>query len=117
MFRRPHRPDLGPAESFQRLDNTSGETLYEAEADLRNCFYQCEMESWMAPYFCFDFCVDQVWCAENGIALDVDGNHIQPDENYYVCLSVLPMGFSWSFWIVQEMVVGLCQEAATPSRK
>ena len=68
----------------------------------------------MAPYFCFDFCVDQVWCAENGITLDVDGAHIQPDEMYYVCLSVLLMGFSWSFWIVQEMVVGLCQEAGVP---
>lgn len=30
---------------------------------------------------------------------------------YYPCLKVLPIGFSWSFWIVQEMVTQLSEKA------
>ena len=33
-FRKPHRPALGPAESLQRIENDSAETICEAEADL-----------------------------------------------------------------------------------
>lgn len=33
LFRKPHRPELAPAESIQRIENTTGVLLYEAEAD------------------------------------------------------------------------------------
>ena len=38
------------------------------------------------------------------MSTDVDGEPLVAGEEYELCLSVLPMGFSWSFWIVQEMV-------------
>ena len=41
LFRKPRRPEMGPAESIQRMQTPEGQTSYEADADLKNCFYQC----------------------------------------------------------------------------
>ncbi len=34
------------------LEAISG--VYEAEADLENCFFQCGIDLWLSEYFCFD---------------------------------------------------------------
>ena len=39
LFRRAPAPDMGAAESLQRLEAPPGTPVYEASADIKNCFY------------------------------------------------------------------------------
>ena len=111
FFRKPHRPELGPAEAIQRIENTTGSPLYEAEADLKNCFYQMGIEEWLSLYFCFEDRVPGSFIQDLGCKCDVTGVSISRTDVLYPCLVVLPMGFSWSFWIVQELVTQLSVQA------
>ena len=85
--------------------------IFECEADLKNCFYQCGIEGWLSRYFAFSGTVSLDWCSRAGIHTDVDGNRLDSSSSYYPVLTVLPMGFSWSFFVVQQMVLGLCAES------
>ena len=113
LFRKPHRPDLGPAEALQRIEQPGEEPIFEAEADLKNCFYQCGIDPWLMEYFCFDDLVPGSFAQDIGVTLDIHGQEIGSSE-VYPCLTVLPMGFNWSFWIVQEMVTNLCEKSGLP---
>ena len=117
MFRKPYRPDLGPAESLQRIENPEGSPIYMGEGDLKNCFYQCGIESWLSEFFTFEEEIQVEWAKQEGFTETVDGEALIEGETYFLCLKVLPMGFSWSFYLVQEMVVHLCREGGIPSEQ
>jgi hypothetical protein len=71
LFRKPHRPDLGPAEALQRIEQPGDEPIFEAEADLKNCFYQCGIDPWLMEYFCFDDLVSGSFAQDIGVTLDI----------------------------------------------
>ena len=110
-FRKPRRPELGPAEAIQRLDNSTGETLFEAEADLKSCCYQMGIEAWLSLFFCFGDLLSGTWIQSLGCERDVFGKSFSGRDRLHPCFIVLPMGFSWSFWIVQELVTQLFLKA------
>ena len=38
-----------------------------------------------------------------GASTDIFGRAFEAGESLFPCLTVLPMGWSWSFWIVQQI--------------
>ena len=54
------------------------------------------------PYFVL-LEVDGSWLIAHGITSLVDGSPLPAAGPLYVSLRVLPMGWTWSFYIVQEM--------------
>eukprot|EP00973_Karenia_brevis_P030061 4142948-Karenia_brevis.AAC.1 len=47
----------------------------------------------------------------------MDGSSIRPNDQVYSGLTVLPMGFSWSFWIVQQLHQDLIASCGFPSSR
>ena len=69
------------------------------------------IEAWLSLFFCFEDLVTGAWAKSLGCECDVSGEPISDKDRLYPCLIVLPMGFSWSFWIVQELVTQLSLKA------
>ncbi len=44
---------MGGAEALQRLLLSGSDVLYQASADIKNGFYQCEIPEWLCSYFTF----------------------------------------------------------------
>ena len=65
----------------------------------------------MKPFFCFDDIVPFKWLVSIGACKSIDGLDIRSDVPVWPTLTVLPMGFSWSFWVVQELVSHLVQQS------
>ena len=101
-FRRPPKPEMAAAESIQRLDNSDGGPIYIAEADIQNCFYQIGLPPELCELFCFEHSYSINEIHELGLTKDIHGNNCISGP-LSLCLTALPMGFSWSFWIVQEL--------------
>ena len=51
-----------------------------------------------------------------GLVHDIDGNALGGGA-YALCLTALPMGFSWSFWLVQEMHYDALRESGFPAER
>eukprot|EP00974_Lingulodinium_polyedra_P096185 9324481-Lingulodinium_polyedra.AAC.1 len=42
---------MGAGDALQAVQIRPDETLYVAQADVENCFYQCALPPWLCPYF------------------------------------------------------------------
>ena len=73
-----------------------------AEADIQNCFYQIGVEPWLSEFFAFG-AEDVSWIRSLGVQHDLHGNPLPLSGSLHPVFTVLPMGWSWSFWIVQQM--------------
>ena len=91
-FRVPPKPDMGAAEALQRLEMPEGQRLFEAEADVKDCFYQCGLPGEYSAYFCVDEKTDPQHVRALGLSLDCFGRPIVDGTEYCFCLVVLPMG-------------------------
>jgi len=101
-FRRPPCPDMRAGEALQRLELTSGQELFIGTADIRNCFYQCGVPPWLSEFFGFSALpVEQA--RHGGARLDVWGQDLPVTGCVFPVLQVLPMGWGWSFYIVQML--------------
>lgn len=111
-FRRPPVPDMGSGECLHRLESPPGSPVSVGTADIRNCFYQCGIPPSWAEYFAFK----QIPCDEAkewGATCDVWGQSLPDHGQIYPVLQVLPMGWSWSFWIIQSLHVQFLAEAVS----
>ena len=74
--------------------------MYIAQADVKNCFYQIELPEWLRPYFTLPSITRQ-----EAISIGlVDENYDAGDgDRIFPCLAVVPMGWSWAFWLVQKL--------------
>ena len=115
-FRRPPKPEMAAAEAIQRFDNPEGSPIYIAEADIQNCFYQIGLPSDLARYFCFEHTYSREDLQQLGLSRDLDGYQLDSDP-YYLCLTALPMGFSFSFWIVQELHYDALKQCGFPASR
>ena len=129
VFRRPPSPDLGGGECFSRLCTVEREgrvsgsvgapggdasaeprkTVYFADADIKNCFYQCAMPDAWCDYFVL-MEVDREWLICHGFSTLINGEALPAAGPLYVTLKVLPMGWTWSFYIVQALHEQLLEE-------
>ena len=91
---------LGFLSALCELEVPPDQDLFVSGGDIRDCFYAVVMAEGMSDYFCFstDLSIDEA-STLFGIPMSDfgDGGAISP------CLSVLPMGFSWSFYLVQQL--------------
>lgn len=76
------------------------ETLFTAGCDIQDCFYAAKMPDGLEQFFCLhqNLSADEVY--------RVFGDDVDLDRFsgvYVPCVNVLPMGFSWSFYIIQQL--------------
>lgn len=99
-FREPPRCELGSLSALCGLELEEGETMYCGGSDIQDCFYAAQISQDLANFFCL---FQDVHVHE---AADIWGDDF-PYADYTgmlsPCVTVLPMGFSWSFYIIQKL--------------
>ena len=98
LFKPSPHTELGSLASLAELTLQPSQQLYISGADIQDCFYAVHIPETMMRYFCleFDISSEEVRTVTGGSFSDV-GGPISP------CINVLPMGFSWSFFLVQHI--------------
>ena len=83
--------------------------LHVAGADIKDCFYACRLPESLRPYFCFSFdiTIEEARHIYNTTELESFSDFSSRDF-VSPCLDVLPMGYSWSFFLVQALYVQAC---------
>eukprot|EP00438_Fugacium_kawagutii_P012897 Skav204571 [mRNA] locus=scaffold2218:197091:209588:- [translate_table: standard] len=101
QFRSPPLTELGSLASVSDSYIPPGEQLYVATADICDCFYACNCPPGLEQYFGLSFDVT----AEE--ALEISKSSWDGDFSaaaiWTPCFKVLPMGFNWSFYLVQVL--------------
>ena len=98
LFKPPPCVFLAGPESFAALEVAGKPTLWQATADVENCFYNFKMERALGKCFCLP-AVPANLC---GIT-HLDGQILMGNAKLYPYLTVLPMGFSWAVWLAQRV--------------
>ena len=100
QFREPPLTELGSLSALGRLKLRGNQRLHIAGSDIKDCFYAVNCPKAMCDFFCLvhDLTHDE--------ALHVTGGVHDPDippGRIIPCIKVLPMGFNWSFYLIQAM--------------
>ena len=99
---------MGSPDAFQHIrapvtldpsGNLKSQPLFIGQADIKNCFYQCSLPELLQPFFGLDS-VGSDFVKSLGVTSDSQGLDISDDFEYFPILQVLPMGWSWSQFIV-----------------
>lgn len=99
-FREPPRCELGSLSALCGLELEEGETMYCGGSDIQDCFYAAQISQDLANFFCL---FQDVHVHE---AADIWGDDFPYSGHtgwLSPCVTVLPMGFSWSFYIIQKL--------------
>ena len=137
FFRSPPSPDLGSAECFSRLSTAersaqapppvpaeqreagvhgAPKRVFFADANIKNCFYQRGMpESWSEYFVLIE--IPREFVRARGITKLINGNAIPATGPLFAVLTVLPMGWSWSFYIVRTLHEKLTAEVGFPTAR
>ncbi|CAK0841452.1 unnamed protein product [Prorocentrum cordatum] len=113
LFARAPTVEIGSSEAMSAVELEPGQELHAASADIEACFYQCGGIGRLSNYFCLPSVPVEV-ALELGLAVDVCGQEFTGREMVHPCLVVLPMGWSWSFWLVQRIHLEMLRRAAVP---
>eukprot|EP00438_Fugacium_kawagutii_P035192 Skav232767 [mRNA] locus=scaffold1229:242985:248589:- [translate_table: standard] len=100
QFREPPMTELGSLASLGNISLPKDKNLYVASADIRDCFYAVNCPNGMSDFFCLksDLSPSEAQFVSNGTwNVSDDLPRISP------CVTVLPMGFSWSFYLIQVL--------------
>ena len=115
QFRDPPRTELGSLASLSEMFIPEGSRLYVATADIQDCFYACDCPAGLEQFFCLQHDIDL------SEALDVTGDNFDFSGfdgcRIAPCIKVLPMGFNWSFYLVQVLHEQAAISALGTSRK
>ena len=98
QFRDPPHCELGALSAVSELVLESGQSLWVSGADIQDCFYAAKISEDLSSFFCLlsDLSRDEAF-AVFGEHVESWGDRISP------CITVLPMGFSWSFYLIQKL--------------
>ena len=109
QFRDPPRTELGSLASLSEVTIPDGECMYLATADICDCFYACEGPPGLECFFCLshDVSINDVWDITQG---SFDCSALVSGK-CSPCIKVLPMGFNWSFYLVQVLHEQACLSA------
>ena len=104
QFRAPPLTELGSLSALCEVQLEQDEKLYVGGADIQDCFYACRLPKGLESFFCFlnDLRLGEVRRLWPELVQDTY-DHVDGDEMISPCLGVLPMGFSWSFFLVQRL--------------
>jgi hypothetical protein len=99
LFRPSPHTELGSLQALSDLTLGPEQSLFLAGADIKDCFYAVSMPAEMGNFFC----LEQDLSLEE--ARSIFGIQCSLPDSGWVspCITVLPMGFSWSFYLVQHI--------------
>jgi hypothetical protein len=100
LFKAPPLTELGSLSALSRISLDSDDQLWIAGADIKDCFYAVDCPAGMADFFCLQH---DLTMAE---ALQVTEGAFHPcfsSGRICPCIKVLPMGFNWSFFLIQAL--------------
>ena len=91
--------DTKPTAAEAELELCPDQKLFCSGADIQDCFYAVRIPKDMTKFFCLcrDVTSQQVSLISGG------GFGVKAGRTYSPCVTVLPMGFSWSFYLVQHL--------------
>ena len=100
----PPITELGSLASLCETELQVHESFYVGSADIQDCFYACRLPSVMREFFCLGWglTMSEVFEVTGGIVPQDCWNPGQYGQ-WSPCLTVLPMGFTWSFYLVQKL--------------
>ena len=87
-----------------------GKSLHIGQADIEDCFYQCGIPLEFVDYSCLESVPDS-FAQDLGYESDIHGVPLTKNGRCYPVLKVLPMGWSWAFYIVQTLHEELIEQA------
>lgn len=96
LFRPSPHTDLGSLSSLADMEIPPEHNLFISGADIQDCFYAIHIPEAMMQFFCLEFDIsgaDADWVSAGSFGGD-------SAESFSPCINVLPMGFSWSFYLV-----------------
>ena len=100
MFRPSPHTQLGSLASLCDLELDDDQNLYMAGADIQDCFYAVRLPAGFEQFFVLreDLTFDEAnWVTR------FDGSVCASMRRFCPAIVVLPMGFSWSFYLVQHI--------------
>ena len=98
LFKPPPATHLGSLSALAESELPLNSSLFIAGADIRDCFYAVNMDPGLQEYFALASDLTDAELAR------VTGGEVAPGSGKNVpVISVLPMGFSWSFYLVQQL--------------
>ena len=98
IFKPPPPTRLGSLSSLAEAELPPDKMLYAAGADIKDCFYAVNMEPGLQEFFGlkWDISDSEVRHITKGALSGLGGMNVP-------VIKVLPMGFSWSFFLVQHL--------------
>lgn len=104
QFRAAPLTTLGSLSSLCEGHLEEHQQLFIGGGDIQDCFYACRTPRQFQRFFCLDVDIS-VNEAKHIMGSDFpeDLLHLPGDYKISPSLSVLPMGFSWSFFLVQKL--------------
>ena len=99
MFRPSPYTQLGSLSSLTELQLQPEQQLFVSGADIQDCFYAVHIPECLQEYFCLEcpLTAEEVRHISGGSVDAGFGGLVN------ACFTVLPMGFSWSFFLVQHI--------------
>ena len=99
-FREPPKCELGSLAALCEVELKDGERLFCGGSDIQDCFYAAKISAELSNFFCLchDLSPDEarfVW--GDDFPFPSNRSSVSP------CINVLPMGFSWSFFLIQKL--------------
>ena len=100
LFKDPPHTRLGSLAALTELELPCDEKMFIAGADIQDCFYAAKLPSGMEECFCLHRDLTRQEAAD---VFGDDFSGFSHLERCIPCITVLPMGFSWSFYIIQQL--------------
>ena len=99
QFREPPHCELGSLAAVSEMVLEKDQTLFVSGSDIQDCFYAARISSEFSNFFCL---LSDITSSE---AHSIFGDEFTYNEFGRIspCITVLPMGFSWSFYLIQKM--------------
>ena len=95
IFKDPPGVSLTTVEGIANIHVDQNDKLFISKGDVENCFYRLRIEGSICEFFA----LESVSASEVGID-ECEGLHAEPSSQMFPCFSVLPMGFSWSLFLL-----------------
>lgn len=106
LFKPPPQTRLGSLASLAESELSESCDLYISGADIKDCFYAVTMPPGLRRFFAL------AWDITSDELRHVSGGQLSDDGRVHVpVIKVLPMGFSWSFYLVQHLHTEVSLEA------
>ena len=100
QFKPPPHCELGALSALTEIVLGKDDTLYVSGADIQDCFYAARLPPGLADFFCLphDISLDEYYrIFGDDASFEYGRSWVSP------CITVLPMGFSWSFYLIQKL--------------